>query len=83
MMAQWQLQDAKARLSEVIKSSHTEGPQQVTVRGKASAVVISVEDYHALKKKRPHFVEFMRSSPLLGEDLDIERSDALTRDVVL
>ncbi|MDQ6997999.1 MAG: type II toxin-antitoxin system prevent-host-death family antitoxin [Mariprofundus sp.] len=39
-MEQWQLQDAKARLSEVIKSAHDEGPQLVIVRGKPSAVVV-------------------------------------------
>ncbi|MDQ6969131.1 MAG: type II toxin-antitoxin system prevent-host-death family antitoxin [Mariprofundus sp.] len=31
-MRSWQLQDAKARLSEVIKSAMQEGPQQVTTR---------------------------------------------------
>jgi prevent-host-death family protein len=36
----WSLQDAKARLSEVIKRAQTEGPQTVTVHG-APAVTIS------------------------------------------
>ncbi len=82
-MGQWQLQDAKARLSEVIKSAQDEGPQQVTVRGKPSAVVISVAEYEALKKQRPGFVEFMRTSPLADAELVIERSDSLTRDISL
>lgn len=82
-MGQWQLQDAKARLSELIKSAHEEGPQQVTVRGKPSAVVIAVEEFEAMKRRRPRFVDFMRSSPLAGESLNIERSDSLTRDVAL
>lgn len=82
-MGQWQLQDAKARLSELIKSAHDEGPQQVTVRGKPSAMVISVEEFEAMKRQRPRFVDLMRSSPLVGEDLVIERSDSLTRDISL
>jgi len=82
-MAQWQLQDAKARLSEVIKFAHTEGPQQVTVHGKPSAVVISVEEYEAMKKQRPGFVDFMRHSPLAGAELIIERSDSPVRDIFL
>jgi len=82
-MGQWQLQDAKARLSEVIKSAQDEGPQQITVRGKPSAVVISVAEYEALKKQRPGFVEFMRTSPLAGAELVIERSDSCARDISL
>jgi len=82
-MGQWQLQDAKARLSELIKSAHDEGPQQVTVRGKPSAIVISVEEFEAMKRQRPRFVDLMRSSPLVGEELAIERSDSLTRDISL
>ncbi|MBL4760807.1 MAG: type II toxin-antitoxin system Phd/YefM family antitoxin [Mariprofundaceae bacterium] len=82
-MTSWQLQDAKARLSEVIKSAIQEGPQEVTVRGKPSAVIISIEEYEAMKKQRPDFVSFMQSSPLMGEELDIQRSDSLTRDIAL
>ena len=82
-MGQWQLQDAKARFSELIKSVQEEGPQQVTVRGKPSAVVISVEEYEAMKRQRPSFVDLMRSSPLVGESLTIDRSPSLTRDIAL
>ncbi len=82
-MTTWQLQDAKARLSEVIKSAAQEGPQEVTVRGKPSAVILSVETYQAMKKQRPDFVSFMQQSPLLGEDIDMSRSESLTRDVSL
>jgi len=82
-MGQWQLQDAKARFSEVIKSAQNEGPQQVTVRGKPSAVVISVEQYEAMKRQRPRFVDLMRNSPLAGIDLLLERSNSNTRDITL
>ena len=82
-MTTWQLQDAKARLSEVIKSAVQDGPQEVTVRGKPSAVILSVETYQAMKKQRPDFVSFMQQSPLLGEDIDMSRSESLTRDVSL
>ena len=39
-MGDWQLQEAKARLSEVIKKAAKEGPQKITVRGERMAVVI-------------------------------------------
>jgi len=82
-MTSWQLQDAKARLSEVIRSAIQKGPQELTVRGQPSAVILSMEAYEAMKKKRPNFVSFMQSSPLVGEALHIERSDSLTRDISL
>ena len=44
----WNLQDAKARFSEVVRRAGEEGPQHVSVNGKAKAVVISAEDYAAL-----------------------------------
>jgi len=82
-MTRWQLQDAKARLSEVIKSAKTEGPQEVTVRGQPSAVILSIEAYEMMKKQRPSFVSLMRSSPLVGEDIHIGRSPSLTRNIEL
>lgn len=71
-MTRWQLQEAKARLSEVVNSAR-KGPQEITVRGEPAAVVVSVEEYRRLKKKKTSFVEFIRNSPLMGVDLKIER----------
>jgi prevent-host-death family protein len=41
----WQLQDAKARLSEVVRRALTQGPQRVTVRGAPAVLVIAEADY--------------------------------------
>lgn len=78
-MRTWQLQEAKARLSEVIKQASKEGPQTITMRGEPTAVVISKEEYERLKHPRESFVRFMRRSPLYGLDLDLEREQTLTR----
>ena len=40
-MAQWQLQDAKARFSELVRAARERGPQTVTVRGESAVVVLS------------------------------------------
>ena len=45
----WALQDAKARLSEVVRKAKTEGPQRITVRGREEVVVVSVEEYRRIK----------------------------------
>lgn len=39
-MSSWQLQDAKARLSEVVKKAAQEGPQHITLHGQPAAVVL-------------------------------------------
>jgi antitoxin Phd len=75
-MQTWQLQEAKARLSEVVKRAISDGPQEITVRGESTAVVISRDDYEQLKapaKPKQSFVEFMRASPLFGSGIDLTR----------
>jgi len=72
-MKSWQLQTAKARLSEVIKRASSTGPQTITLRGEPAVVVISTSDYDNLKKRPAGFVEFMRKSPLLGIEIDLKR----------
>lgn len=82
-MRRWQLQEAKARLSEVIKSTRQEGPQEISVRGEPAVVVISKSEYERLSRPRPTFVELLRSSPLVGVDLRIERDRRPPRAVPL
>lgn len=78
-MKTWQLQEAKARLSEVVKKAAKEGPQGITVHGEATAVVVSSADFKRLKQPRQGFTEFMRRSPLHGVELDLKRDQTPTR----
>jgi antitoxin Phd len=82
-MRKWQLQEAKARFSEVVKNAASEGPQEVTVHGKEAAVVISREEYDRLTRPKVTFVELLRSSPLAGVELDLEREQTNAREVEL
>ena len=38
--AKWQLQEAKNRLSEVVRKAQHEGPQTITLHGRDAAVVV-------------------------------------------
>ena len=80
-MATWQVQEAKARLSEVLKKAATEGPQSITVRGCPTAVVLSQEDFDRLQGTKPGFVDLMRTSPLVGIELDLRRDSSPTREL--
>lgn len=81
-MANWQLQDAKARFSEVVRQAQAQGPQHISVRGEPAVVVMSQRDYLKLREKsgKPGLVELMRASPWAGVDLDIERDPSPVRD---
>ena len=70
----WPLQDAKARLSELVREAQTHGPQHVTVHGRDSVVIISEEEYQRLKGERTGqlLVDLLASSPL--SDVTFERS---------
>lgn len=52
----WQLQEAKNKLSEVIRRACDEGPQEITVRGEPAVVVVSAAEWAKLapptKKKK-------------------------------
>ena len=40
-MAKWQLQEAKNRLSEVVKKASDEGPPRITLRGDYAVLVVA------------------------------------------
>ena len=68
----WQVQDAKQRFSELIRTARTEGPQVVTRHGEEIAVVIDIADYRHLKGETAEFKDYLRSGPDFG-DLDLAR----------
>ncbi|MDF9392577.1 type II toxin-antitoxin system Phd/YefM family antitoxin [Methylococcus capsulatus] len=83
-MREWALQDAKARLSEVVRLAMEHEPQEITLRGEPAVVVLSREDYDRLTQRRESLVEFMRCSPLYGaDDVEFSRDQSLTREVEL
>lgn len=83
-MHTWQMQEAKARLSEVVKCAEQEGPQDITLHGRSVAVVLSRAEFDRLAGTGESLVDFMRRSPLYGqEDIEFPRDQSLTREVEL
>lgn len=80
-MRQWSLQDAKARLSEVVRLAGEQGPQEITLRGDPAAVVMSMTDYRRLIQPKPSFVDLIRRAPLPEVELDLRREQTLTREI--
>ena len=78
----WQMQEAKARLSELVKCAESEGPQNITLHGQSVAVVVSRAMFERLTGNEHSLVDFMRRSPLQGaDDIVLERNTSLTREV--
>ncbi|MFZ2007404.1 MAG: type II toxin-antitoxin system Phd/YefM family antitoxin [Stellaceae bacterium] len=57
-MSVWPVNDAKARFSELLEKSVTEGPQIVTKRGVETAVLVPIAEWRRLRE---------RSQPTLKE----------------
>lgn len=49
-MRSWQVQDAKARFSELLETCLAEGPQVVTKRGIETAVLVPMNDWQKLHR---------------------------------
>lgn len=79
----WQLQEAKASFSSVIRQAINQGPQMVTLHGKPSVVLLSAEEYQRLTQPKQSFVEFMQDSPLKGVKLDLKRNFSEPREFEL
>ena len=46
----WQVQEAKARFSQMLESSVSKGPQLVTKRGVEAAVLVSMDDWQRIQR---------------------------------
>lgn len=79
----WQLQEAKARFSEVVRRSQKQ-PQWVTVHGSPSAVVVSAEYF---ERMQPHtggdLIELMQMARLDGVEFYSEGEPMPVRKVEL
>ncbi|MDQ8040069.1 MAG: type II toxin-antitoxin system Phd/YefM family antitoxin [Cellulomonas sp.] len=82
-MRAWQLQEAKARFSEVVKEASLHGPQEITLRGEPAVVMISKAEYNKMLKPKPSFVDFIKASPLMDSGISLKRDSSVTRDADL
>jgi prevent-host-death family protein len=78
MNGHWQLQEAKQRFSELIRSVET-GPQFVTRHGREVAVVLDAAEYRRLRGGEQDFKAFLCAAP----ELEVTRSSAPARVVDL
>jgi antitoxin Phd len=70
----WQVQDAKARFSELLDTTLKRGPQVVTRRGVAAAVLVPIDEWKRLQQAaRPGLKELLMAPGSRIKDLIPER----------
>jgi prevent-host-death family protein len=83
-MASWQLQDAKARFSELLDATIEKGPQIVTRRGVETAVVVPIDEWHRLQRAaRPSLKSLLLAAGPRFDDLIPERRAVRRRPPVI
>ena len=82
----WQLQDAKARFSELFRLVRSKGPQWVTRQGKEAVVMLPSEQFDELVKRQAgprSLVDFFAKSPLVDAKIRFEREADYGRTIEL
>lgn len=69
----WKLQEAKAKLTELLNEAKREPQIIFCGEGVDEVVVMSMEKYKQLTRKYKNIVSFFQNSPLYGIELDLKR----------
>jgi antitoxin Phd len=72
-MKHWQVQEAKARFSELLDASVRDGPQIVTRRGVETAVLVPIEEWKRLSAKRQRTLKELLLADEPRFDFDLPR----------
>jgi prevent-host-death family protein len=81
-MSSWQVQDAKARFSELLNATIKKGPQFVTRRGVETAVLVPIGEWNRLRQAaRPSLKELLLTPDTRFENVIPERHKLRRRTV--
>ena len=71
----WQLQEAKAKLSEMVSETLATGPQVITLRGKDAVAMVPMKQLKKLERsgRKKSLIAVMRSCPYPLTELNIAR----------
>jgi prevent-host-death family protein len=81
----WRLQEAKARLSEVVRQARQRGPQRVTLHGRDAVVVVRADEFDRMRRpiSGRDIVAALAMSPLAKVDFERITIKSKVRDVRL
>lgn len=76
----WQIQEAKAKFSQLIEEVGKNGFQTITKQGEPVAVILSKEEFDQMIKPKTSLYNFFKNAPCQDVELDIERSKDIPRE---
>ena len=81
----WKLEDAKARLSELVRKARSEGPQRVTVHGRDAVVVVASDQFDILQvhAARRSLRDLLVNSPLRDLEFGEQGVESPIREISL
>jgi prevent-host-death family protein len=79
------LQDAKARLSEVVRQAQQRGPQRVTLHGRDAVVIVRADEFDRMRRpiSGRDIVAALATSPLAGVNFERMTIKSKVRDIRL
>ena len=76
----WQIQEAKAKFSQLVEEATENGYQTITKQGVPVAVILSKKAFDQITRPKSSFLNFFKNAPCQDVDLDISRSKDFPRD---
>jgi antitoxin Phd len=79
----WQIQEAKAKFSQLVDDANKKGVQTITKNGEPIAVMISKKEFDKMIHKKESLLCFFKAAPCQEIDIEVPRSGDLSRDIDL
>ena len=79
----WQIQEAKARFSQLVEDANMKGYQTITKQGKPVAVILSQKEFDKITQTKTSLLNFFKAAPCQEIELDIQRSKDFPREFEL
>jgi len=67
----WSVTEARAKLSALIDSAISEGPQTISRNGRKAVVVVSAQEWERNVRRKGNLAEFFASSTLRGSRIHV------------
>ena len=77
--AVWQIQEAKAKFSQLVENANENGHQTITKQGIPVAVILSKKEFDKITQSKTSLLNFFKAAPCQEEELNIQRSKDLPR----
>jgi len=79
----WQIQEAKAKFSQLVEEANIKGYQTITKQGEPIAVILSKREFDEMTESKTSLLNFFKAAPCQEIELNIQRSKDLLRELDL